>query len=343
MTDPEPPRPKVRQADIAKRADVSVSTVSRVLNHADGIRDEVREEVWRIATDLGYQPPGRTSELGLRHVGFFTTLSTLGSPDDPFHTDILRGAEAECRRRGIRMTLITFEGEGSEGLDASLARASEGGMDAALLLSIDDQDVIQAILALDIPTVGINIDNPYLQIDTFIPNNRAGAFFATKYLIDRGHERIVHLTNPKRATIRNRHEGYRAALADAGLPYLPELVVESGLGPEQAHDAMARFLTRERDFTAVFSANDHAALGVVHALRESGLDVPGDVSVVGFDDIPTAAFVSPPLTTMRVQREELGASTVRRLQERTQLESVTPIRVEIATQLVERESVRDLR
>lgn len=342
MTKPQPTRQKVRQADIAERAHVSVSTVSRVLNHADGIRDEVREQVWRIATELGYEAPGRSAEQAIRHVGFFTTLSTLGSPGDPFHTDILRGAEAECRRRGIRMTLVTFEIEGADVRASAVTRVANSDVDAALLLSIDDQGLIEAILALNVPTVGINIDNPYLGIDTYIPNNRAGAYFATKHLIDRGHERIVHVTNPKRATIRNRHEGYRAALEDAGLEYNADLVVESGLGPEQSHEAMAAFLAGNRDFTAVFCANDHAALGVVHALREAGLDVPSDVSVMGFDDIPMATFMDPPLTTMRVQREELGAATVRRLHERSQLESVTPIRVEIATQLVERGSVRDV-
>lgn len=328
------------QSEIAEHAGVSVSTVSRVLNQADGIRDQVREQVWRVATDLGYEHPGQSADGSIRHVGFFTTLSTLGSPGDPFHTDILRGAEAECRRSGLRMSLITFEAEDLERRMATVARAVDGGVDATLLLSIDDRPLIDTVLELNLPTVGINIDNPYLPIDAFIPNNRAGAFFATKYLVDRGHERILHVTNLKRSTIRKRHEGFRAALEDAGLPYSRDLLVESGLGPEQAHDAMSRVLKERRDFTAVFCANDHAAIGVMHALREVGLDVPGDVSIVGFDDIPMAAFVDPPLTTMRVQREELGASTVRRLVDRTQLDRVTPIRVEIATQLVDRGTVR---
>ena len=331
---------RVRQQEIADQVGVSVSTVSRVLNNANGIRESVREDVLRAAARLGYDRKA-SGQTGIGHIGFFTVLSTIGSPNDPFHTDILKGAEAECRKQGARLSLITLEPEDLERgvLDRQrLQQVKDSDIDAALLLSIDDRALIDAVLALGIHTVGINIDDPFLPIDTYIPNNRSGAYFATKHLIGLGHRRILHVTNLKRATIRKRFEGYRAALSDADIEFSEELCLETGLGAGASEAALAEYLRGNPDFSAVFCANDHAAIGVLHALRDAGREVPREVSVIGFYDIPMAAFINPPLSTMRVQREELGAATVRRLIERSRLSNTTPIRVQIATQLVERET-----
>ena len=329
---------RVRQSEIAEYVGVSVSTVSRVLNNANGIREAVREEVLRAASHLGYDRKA-TGHSGIGHVGFFTVLSTIGSPNDPFHTDILKGAELECRRQGAKLSLITLETEELTRGVVDLTRLQQVrdiDIDAALLLSIDDRALVEAVLEMGIHTVGINIDDPYLPIDTFIPNNRSGAYLATKRLIELGHTRILHVTNLKRATIRKRFEGFQAALADSGIEFDEKLCLETGLGAAAAEEALSEFLRTETDFSAVFCANDHAAIGVIHALRDAGRDVPGDVSVLGFDDIPMAAFVTPPLSTVRVQREELGAATVRRLVERNRLGNATPIRVQLATELIER-------
>lgn len=313
--------------------------MSRVLNGASGISRELRERVLKVASELGY--PDRQGAGTVRKIHFVTPLATLGSSGDPFHTDIFKGAEAECLRQGVQLNLVTIEGHPNARLAQQLDPLCDDAPSAALVLAVDDPTVLRRILSSHTSVVGVNIDHPHVDMDMVLPDNWGGGYLATSHLIGLGHRRILHLTHLKRRTLQRRHEGYRAALDEAGIHYDSQLVIETPLSPEAAHDTMQHYLRAQRpDFSAMFCVNDRSAIGAVHALQEAGLRVPEHVSVIGFDDIPMAAFLSPDLSTMRVPREELGALAVRRLLERLTVPTLTPSRIELATQLIERGSVK---
>lgn len=331
---------RVQQRAIAERAGVSPSTVSRVLNNLSGISEDVQRRVREAALALGYvaaaEPTGQ-----IRHISLLTRLAPHGRTLDPFHSGILSGVEAECRRQGISLNFTVLEGAADTAALLDQVRQLEA--DGMLLLSVDDDELVRAALGRELRLVVINADYPELPVDIIRPDNYHGVRCAIRMLIRRGHRRIAHMTSLHRQTFFRRLEAYRAALAEAGIPFDQGLVIDCSLNPETAYDTFrARLAEGPLDFSALFAANDMAALGVMRALQEAGLRVPDDISIVGCDDLPMAAFVSPPLTTIRIEREELGALAVRRLVDRATFPHLTPLRIEMSTRLIERQSVADV-
>ena len=336
------PIPRGRQREIAARAGVSVSTVSRVLNNVAGISEELQQRVRAAARDLGYVLNGAQPQGQLRSVALVSSLGSFEPRSSPFYMSVVAGIEAECRRLGIDLSYIPFEPSMS-GAAFILDKVQQPSGAGLLLLAIDDRSLVEQLLATGLPICLVNAEHPDLRVDTFLPDNWFAPYRAVRYLIEHGHRRILHFTSLSRPTIQRRHQAYRAALEDAGIVYDPALVVTSTTHEPSVYKAMRAFLdSHPRDFTAIFCSTDTTAIGVVHALQEAGLRVPEDVSVVGFDDIPLAALISPPLTTVRIEREELGAIAVRRLIERAAAPELTPIRVELACRLIQRQSVASI-
>jgi DNA-binding LacI/PurR family transcriptional regulator len=332
---------RVYLRDIAKHAGVSISTASRVLSNAGGISESVQEHVLRVAADLGYKKSDDNETSQLRNVTLLTSLH-LGSTIDPFHADVLNGVELACGEAGVHLSYATFN-NGASTDEKVLTRLQNNQIDGLLLLSLDDSHVIEQIRSLNIPIVMINIDNPELAEDAFLPDNYQGSRLAMRHLLDNGHKRILHITQSKRRTIRLRTETYKTALAEAGIRYDPKLIVECEINPEETYQVITNRLAQsELDFTAVFCANDLSAMGFMRAAQDSGLSIPQDVSVIGFDDVASAAFLSPPLTTIRIETKELASLSVRRLIERARTPDLIPIRVLLSCNLVERRSVARL-
>lgn len=326
----------VRQRDIARRAGVSASTVSRVLNDLPGISSGLRQQVRAAAADLGFQD-GQLRRRRLSHVALFAAAPHRGIAHDAFYGDILGGVEAECRRYDIHLSFAIVES--GAGPAFVRERVGRNGIDGLLFLAIDDARVLTAALALGVPTAVINAEHPDLPIDTLLPDNEAGPRRAVRHLVDRGHRRILHATATERATLRRRHNAVRAAIAETGAVDDPALIVEVPMAIEGAHATMQRLLAAPPDFTAVVCVHDLAAVGVMRALLEAGRRIPEDVSVVGFNDLPLTGHLMPPLTTVRIAREELGILAVRRLLDRAEDPTLTPVRIDLATSLVERGSV----
>lgn len=331
------PDRRVYLREIAKNAGVSISTVSRVLSNAGGISEGVQEHVLSIAAELGYKKSEVSGPTQLRNVTLLTGLP-LTSFIDPFHADVLNGVESACGEAGIHLSYATFNNRAAD--EKVLNRLQQNQVDGLLLLSLDDTEFIEQIRGLNIPTVMVNVDIPELSEDTFLPDNYNGARLAMRYLIENGHERILHITQSKRSTIRHRTEAYKAALIEAGIRVDPKLIIETEINPEETYRVMAkRFAQSELDFSAVFCANDLAAMGFMRAAQDAGLRIPEDVSVIGFDDIASAAFLSPPLTTIRIETGQLASLAVRRLIDRATEPELVPIRVVLTCKLVERRSV----
>lgn len=333
----EPGRP-VRQREIATRVGVSASTVSRVLNGINGVSADVQRRVLVAAAELGYDDGTSRRLRQLNHVSLLVPASRTDS-HNAFLPGVLAGVEAECRAQGIHLDYAMVE-PGLPGRVLLRDKIERHRVDGILLLSVDDVALVEQILTLGVPTVVINAEYPGLFVDTFVPDDDGGSTLAVRHLLDHGHRRILHITYQGSQIIRRRHAAYRQTLEEAGMRYDPALVVDVSLPDEHTYEVMkARLTTQPPDFTAIFSFNDMAAVGAMRALREAGYRVPEDISIVGFDDVSMAALLSPPLTTVRIEREELGALAVGRLLDRAAVPTLTPIRVELATRLVERQSV----
>lgn len=331
---------RLQLSEIANLAGVSISTVSRVLNNkAQTITDEVQQRVLAAIAELSPNTEHGLLKKNITHVGLFSDR-LLDPSVDPFHFGILAGIQAECQRRGIHFsyTLLTPE------LDAATfirEKVKQSFMDGLVFLALDNREVLEKMLGQGLPAVLINARHLDLPVDSFLPDNWHGTIQAVNYLISRGHRRIVHVTDMKRNTIRSRHIAYRTALEEAAIEYDPALIVKtSDVGAAEAYDAMKKFLlNKPPQFTAVFCANDLSAIGTLKALREAGLSVPDDVSVIGFDDIAIAEFTDPPLTTIRVEREALGAKALQGLLDRAANPNQVSYCLEMACKLIERESV----
>lgn len=338
--DPKAPaNRRIYQRDVAERAGVSISTVSRALRDGWGISEEVQQRVLAAAAELGYERTKETREL--RSVSLLTSLP-LAPALDPFHAEVLHGVELACSEKGVQLSYATFSTEGPNG-DRILNRLRQNPVDGLLLLSLDDSALIEEIRRMGIPMVMLNVDRPDATEDLFLPDNYQGACLAMRYLLAHGHERIMHITQLTRRTIQRRTEAYRDVLAEAGIRYDPRRVIELEINAEETYRVMKQRLAQgELDGTAVFCANDLSAMGFMRAAQEIGLRIPRDISVIGFDDISSSAFLSPPLTTLRIETGELASLALRRLIDRVAEPGLTPIRVSLACELVERQSVRQL-
>ena len=325
---------RVRQREIAHAANVSISTVSRVLNNVDGISQHLRERVLKAAANLGYQPEGET----LKSIHLFVNASLA---DSPFYHTIMMGIEAECRRHDILFHYMVVE-QNPDSRAYALEKVMQHHTDGMIFVAQDDRELLVQALNVNFRIVLVNAEHEGLPLDTFLPDNQVGPLLAMRHLIERGHQRILHVNSLKRRTLRRRYEAYCTALVEAGIAYDPQLflAINEPFSMPSAYERMKALLAEQSPtFTAVFCANDLSAFGVARALQEAGLRIPQDISLVGYDDLPMSAFMSPPLTTVAVDCQVLGMMAVQRLMERAVTSNLVPIRVELFSRLVERQSV----
>jgi DNA-binding LacI/PurR family transcriptional regulator len=310
-------------ADVAQRAGVSRTTVSFVLNGRAGVTipTATRQRVLDAATALGYHPHGPARQLagGASHtLGLVLLQSAEQVAGDALLADTLRGLATAARSRDYRVLVETLEPRG--GSYAGLLR--EAHCDGLVISGprVDDIELV-ALVEDDFPMV-IQGFLPTIPAPSVDVDNEAGAQLAVEHLISLGHRRIGCITNAPLAytAAAARLDGYRAALKAAGIPYDAALVAEGAFEPSSGHHAVVALLERDPagviPFTALFVASDVVALGAIGGLRERGLHVPADVSIVGFDDIALAAYVDPPLTTIHVPARELGLAAGRALLDR---------------------------
>ncbi|HEX4401993.1 MAG TPA: LacI family DNA-binding transcriptional regulator [Galbitalea sp.] len=304
MTEVPERAPNIR--DVAREAGVSYQTVSRVLNDSPAIRPATRERILKVIEDLGYRPNPAARALVTarsRIIGVLSSQSALYGP-----TTSVQAIEGAARAAGYRITVTN--------IDPSLPESIRTGLDFLLNQSIEalvilapQVGVVEAIrkVPIGVPFVmleasGID-DGHSLSVD-----QTRGARLAVGHLIKLGHTEIVHIAGPSDwLEAQARLEGYRTELRGAGLiprnPIIGDWTAESGY-------RAGRELLGSRDFTAVFCGNDQMALGFLHACRESGIGVPEDVSVVGFDDTPESAHFAPPLSTIRQNFVEIGTRAI---------------------------------
>jgi LacI family transcriptional regulator len=298
--------------DIAARAGVSVSTVSRVLNKTVPVARAKREAVLGAVEILGYRPNvvaqelarGRSLAVGVLPQGIW----------NPFYSRLLKGVEQGLRGTAFHPVYASGEQpvEEAQAFDLLLANRVE----AIILMGGQIADEKLVLLSQRMPIVAIGRNVQGLEHRCVRVENVEGGYNATRHLIDLGHRRIVHITGLSwHADSMARRQGYERALAEAGLPLDPSLVVEGDWEEQSGLTAVERLLAAKVRFTAIFCGNDQIAFGAALGLFRAGLHVGRDVSIVGFDDQPSAAFSCPPLTTMRQPAVEMGMAAARAIVE----------------------------
>ncbi|MBZ4485755.1 LacI family DNA-binding transcriptional regulator [Microbacterium sp. cx-55] len=297
-------RPSIR--DVARLAAVSHQTVSRVINNHPSIRPETRERVIEVMTRLQYSPNRAARALVTSRsqtIGILSASSTQYGP-----ASSIAAIEEAARARGYWVSTANIVPNDPASIPAGLAHLTAQSIEGLVVIAPQVR-VLRALEAqpLDIPYV--TLQSPELDPQHALSVDQiAGARLATRHLIELGHRSIYHLAGPQdwieaEARMRGFLEEMSAHDIPTTAPILGDWTADFGY-------YAGRELLRVRDFTAVFSSNDQMALGLMHAVRAEGLDVPGDISIVGFDDIPEAAHFWPPLTSVRQDFAELGRRCV---------------------------------
>ncbi|WP_369254704.1 LacI family DNA-binding transcriptional regulator [Streptomyces sp. R35] len=304
-----------RSADVAQLAGVSQKTVSRVFNDEAYVSADVRRRVLKAAEELGYRRNNAARALAsgrTRSIGVVTLGTALYGP-----ASLLMGVERAVRDTGYALRVVnTVEGDPT-GIAGAVDSLLDQGVDGIVISEpIDeggDGDGTESSLRVDVPVLVCGAPPPFAAPRVLAAGVGAElmARTVTEHLLDLGHRTVHHLAGPQRwYAARDRLDGWRAALAAHGRDEPP--VVEGDWSAASGYSA-GRELATDPDVTAVFTANDDMAIGLIRALTEAGRRVPEDVSVVGFDDIPVAAYVSPPLTTVRQPFDAVAQEGLKRL------------------------------
>jgi len=295
--------------DIARSAGVSVGTVSRALKNQPGLTEETRQQIQAAADRLGYDR-SKLQRSRIRRVAFLLHRQHNTLASSPFFSPILHGVEEACRREGIALSFLSL---GPADPIAEQLRLHHP--DALLCAGFFEAELL-AVLRQSGKPIAL-IDAKARGFTSVNPDHRGGAYAVTRHLIESGRKRIAYLGGwPAHYSIRERAQGYRQALFDAGILADPRLETffQPGTDLEQgAQEAIEFLLDLPEPPDAVFAFNDSTALIAMHAAQERGLKVPQDLAFVGFDDITAAAMSRPPLTTLRIDKEKLGAEGVRLL------------------------------
>jgi LacI family transcriptional regulator len=291
--------------DVARLAGVSVATVSRVLNSSAPVQADTRARVLQVARELRFAPNGAARTLSRRRAGALGVI--LPDLYGEFFSELLRGIDQESQRAGHSL-LVSSSHHDSHGVAAAI-RAMRGRVDGLLIMAPEvSAAALEAALPDGLSVVLLN-PMPGAGIASITVDNAGGARLVVQHLVALGHRHVAFITGPTgNADAQARLRGYRDAMDDAALAVTPALVARGAFTEESGWQAARRIIgqTDERA-TAIFAANDASAVGALAAVREAGLSVPDDISVVGFDDIPIARYATPPLTTVRVAIDVLGA------------------------------------
>ncbi len=326
--------------EIARIAGVSLGTVSHVLNDSARVREPLRRRVLEAVEAQGYQPSALAR--GLRRDK--TNMIGMIIPDvtNPFFPAVVRGAEDAAFSNGYRLILCNTDNDHSKEL-VHLNELRTFLPSGLIVIPSNFSDLTKHAESYQKSgTAVVCVDRlpKRWEGDSVTVANEQGAFDATRYLLEMGHRRIAIITGPLHLTnAEQRMSGFRRAMAKARLPVAPEYLQESSFDLSGGHSKALLLLRMLPRPTAIFAGNDMIALGVIQAIRETGLQCPNDVSVLGFDDLDFATFSSPPLSSVFQPGYQLGATAARILLDRVSGDRGPAKHVVLQTQLKIRESI----
>jgi LacI family transcriptional regulator len=292
--------------DVAKKAGVSVATVSHVINGTRKVAPETEARVRRAMEELGYQPNAIAQSLRKRTTYAIGIL--VSDITNPFFATLVRGAEDAALEAGYSVIVCNSD-EDPQKEDMYIRALWRRRIDGMLIAPTRDgtSSALQELVRRKLPFVFVDRKAKGIEADAVLSDNIGGAYLATKHLIERGHKRIgIVLGIPGATTTEERLLGYRQALEEAGIPFSEDLVVWGGYRMEGGRKACAKLLSLSDPPTAIFSTNNLMTVGVLQELSYRRIKIPEEVAVVGFDDLEWAEIVYPPLTVVVQRPYEIG-------------------------------------
>lgn len=330
----------VTMRDVAREAGVSVSTVSHVINGTRYVSPELTRRVQAAMEKLDYQPNKVARSLRTKRTHMVSLI--VSDISNPFFATIVRGAEDAAAENGFDLVVVDSDenpDKESKALEALLQKNLEGFIIAP---TGELHKGLQRLLTRKVPLVFVDRKVSNIQTDSVLSDNISGAYKATNYLIQLGHTRIgIILGLEKTTPSQERFEGYKRALAEAGLPLREELVVRGGFKMEGGEKACRKLISLTNPPTAILVLNNRMLLGVMRALRDTGFLCPQDISVVGFDDFEWMAMFDPPVTAVAQYPYQMGYQATKLLLSRIREREtkISPRELRISCRLVIRASV----
>lgn len=322
--------------DVAAQAGVSVATVSKVINGRYGVAADTMARVNAVINDLGYQASLVAQSLRNHRTN---VIGILVADLEPFSAELLKGAADAIRGSGFEMVVYSAGGLADDHVGWErryLSRLSGTLIDGAVLVTPTVVDVNYGA-----PIVAIDPHTGQSELPTIDSDNLRGGQLATAHLLSLGHRRIAMLSGrPDLESSRLREQGYRQAMAAAGVPVSEDLVLVGGYDAQASAECTRTLLTSAQPPTAIFAANDVSAIAAIQAAVGLGLRVPADLSVVGFDNIPESALCAPPLTTVNQPIRQMGERSIQLLLRLMRGDHVEDTHITLQTDLVVRQSAR---
>ena len=328
--------------NVAKVANVSITTVSRVSNGSKGVSAKTRRRVLNVIKELGYSPSAMAS-------GLKTSLSKsigIAVPDaiGDFYGEVINGIESVATKNEYNLIISLNHHIIKEELEAVNFFKAKKVDGAILVTTLDDDDYVRSLIESGFEIVMLDRRTPNgLKVDTVKTDNFHGGYMATEYLLNLGHSAILIIQGLSYLdSSRERFNGYKRALKDRGIEIDSTFILNGDFTIDSGYSTIKKYLDKEGiNFTAVFAANDQMAMGAIKALNEKGISVPNDISIIGFDDSYISRYIIPSLTTIKQRREEMGRVAAGLLLDRIashNKKEKTPRQVIIPVELIERES-----
>jgi DNA-binding LacI/PurR family transcriptional regulator len=324
--------------DVANLAGVSHQTVSRVLNNHTSLKPETRDKVEKAIAELNYRPNQAARQLVTsrsKMIGILIAGTELHGP-----WAILNAMEREARLEGYSVISISVLPESPESWRAGIEQLRILDIDGVITIALPQVIIKELEKTLFGATIVLVDTEPSKKFDAINIDNYQGATIATQHLIDLGHKEIVHITGPMSGYEgKVRRQAYEDAMKAS---HLKSDVIEADWSIEKGYEVGKQIVARKKRPTAIFTGNDHLAVGLLKALNESGVSVPNDMSLIGFDDIPEAQFMTPSLSTVKQNFDELGKLSINKMM--VQLKEATkPEAINIDATLIIRDSTQKLK
>lgn len=329
--------------ELAQKLNVSPATISMVLNNKPGISAETRDTVLSAAKKYGYDLTKYSPYSEKAKNICFLIYKKNGQvvSDTPFFSDLTEGISNTCQANNLTLNILYVYAD--QPIELQLKELFEKDYHGILLLATEmSQEDFRPFLQLSCPLIVLDCYYEDLAFDTVLINNVQGSYTATSHLIHKGFKQVGYLKSSFRiANFKERADGYFKALRDYSIKKDSNYVLELSPSMESAYSDMANLLKQNIPLAeAYFADNDLIAAGAMRALLEAGYRIPEDISIIGFDDISLCNFLSPTLSTMRVEKHDFGMLAVKQFQNRIQNPAQSLVKLELSTQLIARESVK---
>ncbi|GMQ48548.1 substrate-binding domain-containing protein [Vibrio sp. 10N] len=328
--------------DIARLAGVSTSTVSHVINKTRFVSEEISERVNSAAKELNYAPSALARSLKMnrtRTIGMLVTTST-----NPFFGEVVKGVERSCYHQNYNLILCNTEGD-TERMKASIDTLLQKRVDGLILMcsTLEGEKLDIFDQYPSIPVVVMDWGPMHFESDKIQDNSFLGGYLATKYLIESGHTEIGCITGPlNRHQALMRYQGYKKALAEHQIAINPEWIIESDFECDGGAKSLEALINRGTLPTSLFICNDMMAMGAMNTAHSKGIQVPNDLSIIGYDDIHIAKYMTPSLTTVHQPKYRLGKAAVETLLAKIDKTNLPADVVQLEPSLVVRDSVKRL-